>query len=190
MQIPTEISFHNIDSSPEAETSIRDHAARLERIFSRIISCRVCVEQCNRNANGTIPPVLRIEIVLPGHKEIVVAQEPAHLQRKFQAPDLHNAINEAFRIAERQLSKYKEKLTDHGSAKRGHEAANEFHGHVAELTDGEDFGFLITKEGGLLYFHRNSMLNGNFDTLHRGVEVSYVETMGDTGPTASKVRVL
>ena len=48
----------------------------------------------------------------------------------------------------------------------------------------------MTKEGALLYFHRNSMLTGDFDRLHRGDEVSYVEAMGDNGPTASKVRVL
>jgi cold shock CspA family protein len=71
-----------------------------------------------------------------------------------------------------------------------HEAASEFRGQVAELTPGEDFGFLMTKEGALLYFHRNSMLSGDFDRLHRGDDVSYVEAMGDNGPTASKVRVL
>ena len=53
----------------------------------------------------------------------------------------------------------------------------------------QDFGFLVNKEGGLLYFHRNSMLAGNFDELKRGDELFYVEEMGDTGPIASKVRV-
>jgi cold shock CspA family protein len=48
---------------------------------------------------------------------------------------------------------------------------------------------LLTKEGGLLYFHRNSLLSGDFDGLERGDEVSYVEQTGDTGPIASKVRV-
>jgi cold shock CspA family protein len=47
----------------------------------------------------------------------------------------------------------------------------------------------MTKEGGLLYFHRNSMLSGNFDELRRGDEVHYVEDTGDTGPVASKVRI-
>jgi cold shock CspA family protein len=46
----------------------------------------------------------------------------------------------------------------------------------------------MTKEGGLLYFHRNSMLTGDFDSLQRGDEVSYVEEVGDTGPIATKVR--
>lgn len=189
MQIPIEIAFHNSESSPAAENAIRDHVARLERIFGRMTTCRVRVDQRNQNSNGTIPPVVHIEISVPGHKDLVVAHEPAHLQRKFQTPDLYNAINEAFRIAERRLSKFKDKLTDHGTAEMGHEAANEFRGQVAELTPGEDFGFLMTKEGGLLYFHRNSLLSGDFDALRRGDDVSYVEAMGDTGPVASKVRV-
>ena len=189
MQIPVEIAFHNIESSDAAESAIRNHIGRLERIYERMTTCRVRVDQKNQNSNGTMPPVVHIEISVPGHKDIVVAHEAGHLQRRFQEPDLHNAINEAFRIAEARLSKYKDRLTDHGTAAMTHEAANEFRGQVAEMTPGEDFGFLMTKEGGLLYFHRNSLLNGDFDALRRGDSVSYVEEMGDTGPMASKVRV-
>lgn len=190
MQIPVEISFRNIEASAAAENDIRGHVERLERVYGRMTTCRVRVDQRNQNQNGTIPPVVHIEISLPGHKDIVVAHEPEHLQRRFQAPDLRNAINEAFRIAERRLTKHKDKVTDHGTADLRHEAASEFRGQVAELTPGEDFGFLMNKEGGLLYFHRNSLLSGDFDRLHRGDEVSYVEEMGDNGPQASKVRVL
>ena len=151
MQIPVEISFRNIEASAAAENDIRGHVERLERVYGRMTTCRVRVDQRNQNQNGTIPPVVHIEISLPGHKDIVVAHEPEHLR---------------------------------------HEAASEFRGQVAELTPGEDFGFLMNKEGGLLYFHRNSLLSGDFDRLHRGDEVSYVEEMGDNGPQASKVRVL
>jgi cold shock CspA family protein len=58
---------------------------------------------------------------------------------------------------------------------------------VTELVPEQDFGFLLTKEGGLLYFHRNSVLSG-FDALTLKEEVHYVEAAGDTGPTATKVR--
>jgi cold shock CspA family protein len=47
----------------------------------------------------------------------------------------------------------------------------------------------MTKEGGLLYFHRNAILAGDFDKLRRGDEVYYIEDVGDTGPIATKVRV-
>jgi len=190
MQRPVEIAFRNIESSDAAEAAIRDHVARLEHMYGRMTTCRVRVDQRNQNAKETMPPVVHIDISVPGHKDIVVAHEADHLQRKYQAPDLRNAINEAFRIAERRLGKYKDKLTDHGVAERGHEAANEFRGQVAELTPEQDFGYVLTKEGGLLYFHRNSLLSGVFDDLRRGDEVSYVEQLGDTGPIASKVRFI
>jgi cold shock CspA family protein len=47
----------------------------------------------------------------------------------------------------------------------------------------------MTKEGGLLYFHRNALLIGDFDALERGDQVYYNEDVGDTGPIATKVRV-
>jgi ribosome-associated translation inhibitor RaiA/cold shock CspA family protein len=188
MQIQPEIAFHNIEKSDWAENQILDHIDRLEEIYDRLITCRVRVDQRNDNTNHTIPPVVHIEISVPGHKDIVVAHEPDHLQRRFQAPDLKNAINEAFRIAEDRLARYKDQLTDH-TAPSTHEAVNELLGHVAEITPDEDFGFLLTASGSLLYFHRNSLLTGDFERLKRGDEVYYVEGLGDTGPTATKVRV-
>ena len=188
MQAPIEIAFHNIEKTDWAEDAIRDHVARLEQMFDRLTTCRVRVDQRANNSNNTIPPVVRIELSVPGHRDIVVAHEPDHLQRKFQAPDLHNAINEAFRIAERRLGQFKDQLKDRTAAGR-HESANGMLGQIVEITQAEDFGFLLTASGGLLYFHRNSVLTGEFDRLEVGDQVHYVEDMGDTGPIASKVRV-
>jgi ribosome-associated translation inhibitor RaiA/cold shock CspA family protein len=188
MQAPVEIAFHNIEKTDWAEDAIRDHVARLEQMFVRLTTCRVRVDQRANNSNNTIPPVVRIELGVPGHRDIVVAHEPDHLQRKFQAPDLHNAINEAFRIAERRLGQFKDQLKDRTAAGR-HEAANGMLGQIVEITAAQDFGFLLTASGGLLYFHRNSILAGDFDRLEVGDHAHYVEEMGDTGPIATKVRV-
>jgi ribosome-associated translation inhibitor RaiA/cold shock CspA family protein len=187
MQIPLEITFHHIDKDDDAEERIREHVAHLEQIHDRIIACRVRVDKRANPAQDTIPPVVRIEISMPGGPDIVVAHEPDRLQRRFQAPDLYNAINEAFRIASRKLAAYKDQRTDYTSPIR-HEAAHEFLGQVAELAPAQDHGFVLTKEGGLLYFHRNAVLAGDFDDLHRGDEVTYVEDVGDTGPIATKIR--
>jgi ribosome-associated translation inhibitor RaiA/cold shock CspA family protein len=187
MQVPLEIAFRNMPSQEWAEQEIRSRVAKLDRLVDRIISCRVRVEQQAKTSTGTVPPVVHIEVRLAGHHDIVVSHEPEHLRHKFQRPDLHNAIHEAFRIAEDRLVDLKNRRQ--GRTKDGqHDAANQSLGEVAELTPGEDFGFLMTKEGGLLYFHRNSMLQGDFDQLQRGDEVFYVEALGDTGPTATKVR--
>ncbi len=188
MQVPLELAFHNIESSQWAEDEIRARVADLEEIYGRLNSCRVRVDQRAQNSSGTIPPVVHIELGIPGHKEIVVSHEPDHLQRKFQRPDLHNAIHEAFRIAERRLRELKEKRE--GRTKEPHhDSENQSLGQVAELVPEKDHGFLMTKEGGLLYFHRNALLVGVFELLRRGEDVYYNEDVGDTGPIATKVRV-
>jgi ribosome-associated translation inhibitor RaiA len=188
MQVPLEISFHNIDSIPWAEDEIRSRATDLERIFERLTSCRVHIDQRAKNNNGTIPPVVHIELGIPGRRDLVVSHEPDHLMRKYQRPDLHKAINEAFRIAERQLLDLKEQLS--GRTKEPHhDSENLSLGQVAELTPEKDSGFILTKEGSLLYFHRNRMISGDFDKLKRGTDVYYVEEVGDTGPIADKVWV-
>src|SRR5499427_4809010 len=188
MQVPLEVAFHNIKSAKWAEDLIRARVAELEEIYGRLISCRVRVDQRAKNSASTIPPVVRIELGIPGHKELVVSHEPEHLERKFQRPDLRNAIHEAFRIAQRRLRDLKEQREGRTKEPR-HDSENQSLGQVVELTPDADHGFLLTKEGGLLYFHRNAVLVGDFDRLDRGDEVYYVEDVGDTGPIASKVRV-
>jgi ribosome-associated translation inhibitor RaiA/cold shock CspA family protein len=187
MQVPLEIAFHNVEPSEPAEREIRSRVADLEKIYERLVSCRVRIDQRAKDLTHTIPPVVRIELGVPGRPDIVVSHEPDHLLRKYKHPDLHNAINEAFRIAERQLLDIKEQRE--GRTKEPHhDSENQSLGQIAEIDGGGEFGFLMTKEGDLLYFHRNSVLSGDFDRLHRGDEVYYVEESGDTGPIASKVR--
>jgi len=188
LQVPLEIAFHNIESSQWAEQEIRARVADLERIYGRLISCRVRIDQRAKDLSGTIPPVVHIELGIPGRNDLVVSHEPEHLLRKYRHPYLHKAINEAFRIAERQLLDLKEQRDGRTKAS-DHDAENQSLGQIAEITPEQDFGFLLTKEGGLLYFHRNALLSGDFDQLERGQDVSYNEDMGDTGPIATKVRV-
>jgi ribosome-associated translation inhibitor RaiA/cold shock CspA family protein len=188
LQVPLEIAFHNIESSDWAEREIRERVADLERLYGRLNSCRVRIDQRAKDLSGAIPPVVHIELGIPGRRDLVVSHEPEHLMRKYQHPDLRNAINEAFRIAERQLLDLKDQRGDRNKGV-AHESQHQFLGQVAEITHDQDFGFLLTKEGGLLYFHRNSLLSGDFDRLERGDELHYVEDVGDTGPIATKVRV-
>jgi cold shock CspA family protein len=188
MDVPLEIAFHNTASSKEAEEEIRARVADLERRYNRLISCRVRVEQRASNPSHTIPPVVHIELGIAGRKHFLISHEPDHLLRKYKHPDLHHAIVEAFRLAQRQLSDIKDQRN--GRNKDGHhDVGNQSLGQVAEVTPEQDFGYLVTKEGGLLYFHRNSLLTGEFDDLERGDDVYYNEDVGDTGPIATKVRV-
>ncbi len=188
MDVPLQIAFHRAEKPAWAEEEIRSRVDKINAQHGHLIGCRVTVDQRSQDAEGGIPPVVRIEISLPGAAPLVVAYEPDRLQQAYQQPDLRNAINHAFGIAERKLSEIKERRA--GRTKDAHhDSANQFLGQVAEMHAEQDHGFLMTKEGGLLYFHRNAVLSGDFDDLSRGDEVHYVEEIGDTGPLATKVRV-
>lgn len=188
MDIPLQIAFHKAEKSDWAEEEIRSRVEKLQSYYDRIVGCRVTVDQRATNVEGTLPPVVRIELSLPGKPPLIVAYEPERLQHKYQHPELGNAINDAFSIAERRLIQLKEERG--GRNKDGqHDAQNQLLGQVSQLYPREDHGFIMTMDGSNLYFHRNAMLQGDFDKLRVGDEVHYLEEVGDTGPLATKVRV-
>lgn len=112
MDIPAEISFTNVDASPEIEERIHEKVARLDKIFDRLVACRVAVAYPHKHHQRGNIPRIRIEMSVPGSDELVVSHEPNHLQEKYADPDITNALNEAFRAAERKLKDYKEQLRD------------------------------------------------------------------------------
>jgi ribosome-associated translation inhibitor RaiA len=182
-----EIAFQHLDNDSWAEAVIRRRIAKLEKIFSRLVSCRVHVDQPVKSSTRGSPPVVRIEMGIPDRRDLVVRLEPGDLQQKFQAPDLRNAINEAFRIAEDRLAKLRGATKDHTRVTQ-QSAENQMVGEITEIVRDGDHGFLLTNTGALLYFHRNSVLAGDFSALQPGTRVHYVEAVGDTGPAAIKVR--
>ena len=188
LQVPLEIAFHNIESSEWAEQEIRARVADLEKLYDRLVSCRVRIDQRAKDLTGTIPPVVHIELGIPGRTDLVVSHEPEHLLRKYQHPDLQQGDQRGV-PHRRAAAAGPQAAARRAHQGRPHDAGNQSLGQVAEITPEQDFGFLMTKEGGLLYFHRNAVLSGDFDALKRGDEVHYNEDMGDTGPIATKVRV-
>jgi len=56
LQVPLEIAFHNIESSQWAEQEIRARVADLERLYGRLVSCRVRIDQRARRWSGSQKP--------------------------------------------------------------------------------------------------------------------------------------
>ena len=182
METPVEISFHNMESSPAVEAEIRDRVEKLDRMYNHLIGCRVSVEHLHRqHRTGNVYEV-HIELRVPG-EDVVVSHEPHHARDRYADPDdVGIAIRTAFKTAERRLLDFKQK--QRGDVKVHDEP---FAGRVTQLYPDEDHGFLLTHEGTQLYFHRNSLVQRDFDRLEVGDRVHFVETVGDTGPIANKV---
>ncbi|MBV9860605.1 MAG: HPF/RaiA family ribosome-associated protein [Alphaproteobacteria bacterium] len=181
MDTPLEIVFHNLSTSEAVEAEIRERVQKLDKIYDHLVGCRVSVELLHRqHQTGNVFDV-HVEMKVPGDT-LVVSREPHRAHEKYVQPTLQTSLRDAFKAAERQLLEFKRRQS--GEVKPHDEA---FAGQVSQLYPREDHGFILTHEGTQLYFHRNSLLDGNFDRLQRGDKVHFVQTVGDTGPIASKV---
>jgi ribosome-associated translation inhibitor RaiA/cold shock CspA family protein len=181
MEEPLEITFHNLEPSAAVEAEIRERFAKLERLYDRVTACRISVEALHKqHRTGNVYEV-HIDMLVPGG-ELVVSKEPHKAKERYANPDVYTSVRDAFKAAERQLKRFKRQLRE--DLQPGEPL---FQGQVAEMHPEEDWGYLLTKEGALLYFHRNAVLDDSFDDLERGDVVHYIEAMGETGPTAVKV---
>jgi ribosome-associated translation inhibitor RaiA/cold shock CspA family protein len=181
MEEPLEIVFHNLEPSAAVEAAIRERFAKLEKRYDRLNACRVSVEALHKqHRTGNIYEV-HIDMLVPG-AELVVSKPPQRAKERFANPDVYASIRDAFDAAERQLKRFKRRIRED---LQPYEPS--FQGRVAELHLEEGWGYLTTKEGALLYFHRNAVRNGDFSHLQIDDLVHYIEAMGETGPTAAKV---
>src|ERR1043165_2292898 len=95
MEIPLEITFHDVPASDEIEALIREHVARLEKLYPRMVGCRVAVEMRHKqHRTGNVPEV-HIEMHVP-QRDIVVSREPRHARQRRAAADLHTPIHIGF----------------------------------------------------------------------------------------------
>lgn len=178
MQIPLQISFHGLESSPAIESRIREKAAKLEQFHDRIVGCRVTVEAPHHHHRHGKLYNVRIDISVPGKDVFVGHSGPLNHAHE----DVYVAIRDAFNAAGRQLQ-------DHARRMRGvvkaHAAPDR--GKVTQLLS--DYGFAETPDGQEIYFHKNSVVGDGFYKLEIGNEVRLViaEEEGVEGLQASTV---
>jgi ribosomal subunit interface protein len=181
MQVPLQVTFRNTDKSEAVEAEIRKRVEKLSRYHGGIVSCRVVVEAPlqNRQKGGLYK--IRIDLTCPEGK-LEVNREPD--QRNQAHQDVYVALRDAFAAAARQLEQYTERRK--GEVKVHEEVPA---GRITYLSPMEDYGTITTPDDREIYFHRNSVLNVDFDKLTVGMAVNFREEDGDHGPQARSVKV-
>ncbi|MEX2481500.1 MAG: HPF/RaiA family ribosome-associated protein [Gammaproteobacteria bacterium] len=179
MQSALQIAFRGMEPSPAIEAKIRERVARLEPLCGDITSCRVVVENPHHHQHqGTLFHV-RIDLRVPG-AELVSSRSPdAHHAHE----DAYVALRDAFDAIRRQIEDYQRKRRN---KVKHHEAPP--HGRIVELAD--DHGRIETRDGRMVYFHRNSVIDADFERLDVGAEVWFAEEAGEEGPQASTAHVV
>jgi ribosome-associated translation inhibitor RaiA/cold shock CspA family protein len=179
MQLPLQVVFRDMEPSATVEAKVRERAAQLDRIYPHIMSCRVIVELHHKHHHEGNLYHVRVDLKVPD-AEIVTAREPGEHHAH---EDVYVAVRDAFDAARRRLEDYVRR-------RRGDVKVHETppHGRVAELA--ADHGKIETADGRLVYFHRNSLVEADFEELKIGTEVRFVEEAGELGPQASTVYVV
>ena len=181
MQAPPEVNFKNMDVSPHMMGLIEARIVKLERIFDRITTCHVHVAMPHRQYRTGHRYEVTIEVRVPG-TELVVNDDPGDADAH---GDLRIAVRDAFDAMERQLKKWKQKAS--GETKTH---AGSLQGRIAEIDKERGFGQIAAADGRLVYFHRNSVIGGDFNqlALRDPVELVVQTKESDIGPQASTVR--
>jgi ribosome-associated translation inhibitor RaiA/cold shock CspA family protein len=186
MQRDLQITFKNIESSPAMEALIRKRADHLERLYPRLVGCRVVVEipHCG-SETAKVPIAVSVEADIPSRGPVVGRDEEDRREAK---RDQTAALNNAFEAVERQLEKIGDLRNEDA---RPHEAAGQS-GMVVRLFPKQNYGFIELDNSPELYFTRNAVAGGDFDALRVGmmVHVTRATDEGPMGPQASSVRLL
>lgn len=183
MQSYIQITFRGLPRSEAVEAKIREKIEWLERFYGRLMHCHVVVETPHQHSRQGKLYHVTLELTIPDAAPVVIGR--AH-HDKHEHEDVYVAIRDTFAAARRHLQERARKLR--GEVKL-HEVP--LHGRVARKP-GEDYGFIETPDGLNVYFHANSLIEGDFETLPIDSEVRFAmhEGEGVEGPQASTVHVV
>jgi ribosomal subunit interface protein len=183
MQTAPEVIFKNVDRSPWVEEYIAQRCAHLEKFSQEITRCHVTIAQeAASHRKGNRYSVM-VEVRMPKHHDLAVKKQKQILDMQTQLPAV---INEAFGALEKQLKKTKALRRSEGKVHDGQP-----HGTIEKVFGDQGYGFIRTVEDDRqFYFHRNSVLHDDFESLTVGTEVRFTPELGDEGPQASSVQVV
>jgi ribosomal subunit interface protein len=118
MDVPLQVTFRGFPHSHAVDADIRDHIAKLEEFYDRIISCRVVVQtEHHSHHQGNLFRV-SIDLSVPG-RELAVSRDQHDRQ---EHEDVYVAIRDAFDAMRRQLEDFSRR--QRGDVKR-HESPGE-----------------------------------------------------------------
>jgi len=204
MQIPPEITYKGVGSTPEINGLLQRQIARLEKVCDYIVSLHIAIEQEQARHQIGNPYRVRLDLRIPPNHELVVkrnsilhsdAKEPVETDEEIlkmpqqgirKDEPLPAVIRRTFDSARRQL----EKLVERQRGEIKAHPLNQVNAFVDKLLRTDGYGFLRNIEGEQIYFHQNSMLHGDWERLQIGTGVRYVAEQGEKGLQATSVEIV
>ena len=183
MQVPLTMTFRNVTKSTSLEALIRKQAAKLDRVCSHLVSCRVSVEKPQSHQKSGSSFRVRLDVTVPRDHELVTVRNSGEGDLHQRLPTV---VRQAFDATQRQLKKLTER--QRGKVKSHPEQA--VGGFVIRLFRNGGYGFINSLDGREIYFHKNSLPAAEFNRLEIGTGVKWSEEQGEHGPQATIVRIV
>ena len=99
MQIPLQITYRGMSSSPSIDALISERTNKLERFSDRIVRCHVIVDVPHRHQRQGRHFSVHLEVTTPLGSVVVTRDPPADAEPR----ELPALVREAFDAAARQL---------------------------------------------------------------------------------------
>ena len=163
MNVPLEISFHQLEKTPAAEDLIRKRVAKLEQVCPNLSSCYVTVEPRRKREHPEYR--VRVAATVPPSHELAAETNPKNVD----LTDLGACIIDAFDAMERQVKSLRGK--QQREVKRHEE--QEIIGVIDRVFADDNYGFIRAADGGQVYFHTNALVNQKFE----GIRPEWASTM-------------
>jgi cold shock CspA family protein/ribosome-associated translation inhibitor RaiA len=182
MQTPVELELVDMAAGADVRERIAGHVKKLEERYGRITACRVVVKGPGNHHQTGGSYDITIHLALPDGREVNIGRTPRADERH---SELAFAINDAFKRARRQLQDKTRRMAGMVKSHEGQAV-----GTVVRLDPAGEFGFLESSNGEEVYFHRNSVVDGELSELAVGSRVIFAEEIGEKGAQASTVKLL
>ncbi|GAA6616109.1 HPF/RaiA family ribosome-associated protein [Scytonema sp. NUACC26] len=186
MKVAPEITYRNVDKTNALDNLVNEKVGKLEQVCSHISSCHIAIEKIHERPRSGSPYRVRIDMTVPPGHELVAESNPTDDN---QYAPVEAVIRDAFKAAVTQLKKLNEKQQESDKSQT-HTDAEETTALVTKLFREDGYGFIRALDGQEIYFHRNSVLNSDFDRIELGTGVRFSMVMGEEGPQASTVQIV
>jgi cold shock CspA family protein len=182
METPVQIDFRGMQPTQHVLDAIAQRISDLESRFGRVTAGRVVLKSPSAHHRGGGLYEVNIHLALPDGREVNIGHAASADERH---ANIDFALNNAFKRARRRLEGQVRRMQ--GYVKKHEERPI----GIVKMVDAEKgYGFLESADGREIYFHQNSVLDGNFRRLTPGTRVLFSEEIGEKGPQASAIDLL
>ncbi len=114
---PLLITYRGFDASPALDADVRKRVDSLQRHCDSLLRCRVHVDAPSSHHRHGAPYDIRVHMEVPG-KSLIANRSPT---QHGEHDDVHVAVRDAFRAAERELDKWSATRAHRGGRHRAAE---------------------------------------------------------------------